>query len=46
MTGLEKIQSGHRERAAFVYARQSTPAQVMEHRTSTERQLGLAELAA
>lgn len=46
MIGQEKIRSEHRERPAFVYARQSTPAQVVEHRTSTERQLGLAELAA
>jgi DNA invertase Pin-like site-specific DNA recombinase len=45
MIGLEKIRPEHRERAAFVYARQSTPAQVIQHRTSTERQLGLAELA-
>jgi DNA invertase Pin-like site-specific DNA recombinase len=46
MTGLEKIRTEHRDRTAFIYARQSTPMQVAEHRTSTERQLGLAELAA
>lgn len=45
MTGLDKIQSEHRERTAFVYARQSTPAQVVEHKSSTQRQLGLAERA-
>lgn len=45
MTGLDKIRPEHRERIAFVYARQSTPAQVVEHRSSTERQLGLAERA-
>src|SRR5215813_3980020 len=46
MTGLDKIVAEHRERTAFVYARQSTPAQVLEHKSSTERQLGLAERAA
>jgi DNA invertase Pin-like site-specific DNA recombinase len=46
MNGREKIKSEHLDRAAFVYARQSTPAQVMQHQTSTERQLGLASLAA
>jgi DNA invertase Pin-like site-specific DNA recombinase len=46
MTGLEKILTEHLERRAFVYARQSTPAQVTHHRSSTERQIGLAELAA
>jgi DNA invertase Pin-like site-specific DNA recombinase len=45
MTGVDKIGSEHRERRAFVYARQSTAAQVVQHRTSTERQLGLAERA-
>jgi DNA invertase Pin-like site-specific DNA recombinase len=45
MIGLEKIGPEHRERRAFVYARQSTPAQVTQHRTSTERQLGLADRA-
>jgi len=46
MTGLEKILAEHLERRAFVYARQSTPAQVIHHRSSTERQIGLAERAA
>lgn len=45
MTGLDRIRPEHRERIAFVYARQSTPAQVVEHRSSTERQLGLTERA-
>lgn len=45
MMGLDKIRPEHRERRAFVYARQSTPAQVMQHRSSTERQIGLAEHA-
>jgi DNA invertase Pin-like site-specific DNA recombinase len=45
MKGLEKIGPEHRERCVFVYARQSTPAQVLHHHTSTERQLGLTQLA-
>ena len=46
MTGTDKIGPEHRERRAFVYARQSTPAQVSQNRSSTERQLGLAGRAA
>ena len=46
MIGHDKILADHRSRRAFVYARQSTPAQVLQHRSSTERQIGLAELAA
>jgi DNA invertase Pin-like site-specific DNA recombinase len=45
MTGLEKILPEHLERRAFVYARQSTPAQVIQHRSSTERQIELADRA-
>jgi DNA invertase Pin-like site-specific DNA recombinase len=45
MTGQEKIGPEHRDRRAFVYVRQSTPAQVMQHRTSTERQIGLGDRA-
>jgi DNA invertase Pin-like site-specific DNA recombinase len=45
MNGLEKIQADHRERRAFVYARQSTMAQVLQHQASTERQLLLTKLA-
>jgi DNA invertase Pin-like site-specific DNA recombinase len=45
MIGNDKITAVHRERLAFVYARQSTPAQVVQHRSSTERQLGLADHA-
>jgi DNA invertase Pin-like site-specific DNA recombinase len=44
--GHDKILAEHRARRAFVYARQSTPAQVIQHRSSTERQLGLAGRAA
>jgi DNA invertase Pin-like site-specific DNA recombinase len=40
-----KIQSTHCERTAFVYVRQSTPAQVIEHRESTERQYHLRDRA-
>ena len=40
-----KIQSTHRERLAYVYVRQSTPWQVIEHRESTERQYHLQERA-
>src|SRR5438128_1552086 len=45
MKGLDKILIEHRERRAFVYARQSSPAQVLNHRSSTERQLELTALA-
>jgi DNA invertase Pin-like site-specific DNA recombinase len=44
--GCDKILAEHRSRRAFVYARQSTPAQVLQNRSSTERQIGLSELAA
>src|SRR3954453_14216842 len=40
-----KIQSTHQERMAYVYVRQSTPLQVIEHRESTERQYHLRERA-
>jgi DNA invertase Pin-like site-specific DNA recombinase len=40
-----KIQSTHQERMAYVYVRQSTPHQVLEHRESTERQYHLRERA-
>jgi DNA invertase Pin-like site-specific DNA recombinase len=40
-----KIQSTHCERLAYVYVRQSTPWQVIEHRESTERQYHLRERA-
>lgn len=46
MIGHDKILGEHRARRAFVYARQSTPAQVLHNRSSTERQLELASLAA
>jgi hypothetical protein len=40
-----KIQGRHCERPAYVYMRQSTPWQVIEHRESTERQYHLREHA-
>jgi DNA invertase Pin-like site-specific DNA recombinase len=40
-----KIQNTHCERLAYVYVRQSTPWQVIEHRESTERQYHLRERA-
>jgi DNA invertase Pin-like site-specific DNA recombinase len=45
MKGVEKITADHRRRNVFIYARQSTMAQVLLHRTSTERQFGLTQLA-
>jgi DNA invertase Pin-like site-specific DNA recombinase len=40
-----KVQNRHCERLAYVYVRQSTPWQVIEHRESTERQYHLQERA-
>jgi DNA invertase Pin-like site-specific DNA recombinase len=45
MNGIEKIRPEHRDKQAFVYARQSSPAQVLNNRSSTERQIGLTQLA-
>ena len=45
MNGAEKILPEHRERRAFIYARQSTGVQVIRHHTSTERQIDLTQLA-
>jgi DNA invertase Pin-like site-specific DNA recombinase len=45
MNGADKIRPEHRERRAFVYARQSSAAQLLHHRTSTERQFDLANRA-
>jgi DNA invertase Pin-like site-specific DNA recombinase len=41
----DKIQRRHRERAAMVYIRQSTPQQVERHQESTRMQYGLVERA-
>ena len=46
MNGEHKITSSHRERAALIYLRQSSMAQVREHTESTRSQYGLAETAA
>jgi hypothetical protein len=40
-----KIPNRHCERLAYVYVRQSTPWQVIEHRESTERQYHLRDRA-
>jgi DNA invertase Pin-like site-specific DNA recombinase len=40
-----KIADHHRSRSAYVYLRQSTPAQVLHHQESTERQYALREKA-
>ena len=41
----EKITARHRERAAYVYVRQSTPKQVQQHRESQVNQYALVERA-
>lgn len=41
----EKITARHRERAAYVYVRQSTPRQVQQHRESQVNQYALVERA-
>lgn len=40
-----KIQTGHLQKLAIVYVRQSSPQQVLENRESTARQYALAEYA-
>ena len=42
---ISKVESRHRQRAAYVYIRQSTMAQVRHHRESTERQYALRDKA-
>lgn len=42
---ISKIQDYHREKAAYVYLRQSTMSQVIHHRESTERQYALKDRA-
>ena len=46
MTDTSKVQPSHLQRGALVYVRQSTPAQVEQHRESTQRQYALASRAA
>lgn len=45
MRGTEKITTGHRERTALIYVRQSSLAQVRDNTESTARQYGLADEA-
>jgi len=45
MTELSKIKPAHTQRGAFVYVRQSSPAQVEHNRESTERQYALVDRA-
>jgi DNA invertase Pin-like site-specific DNA recombinase len=45
MNELTKIGTSHLSRAAYIYLRQSTPAQVEHNRESTERQYALATRA-
>jgi excisionase family DNA binding protein len=45
MNGEAKITSGHRDRLAVIYLRQSSMAQVREHTESTRRQYALADEA-
>ena len=45
MTAEQKIQPTHLSRVAFVYLRQSTAAQVLHNRESTDRQYKLVERA-
>jgi DNA invertase Pin-like site-specific DNA recombinase len=40
-----KVQAAHRKRNAYLYIRQSTPRQVLEHQESTKRQYGLRQQA-
>jgi hypothetical protein len=46
VNGEHKITSGHRERAAVIYPRQSTMAQLRQHTESTRSQYALADKAA
>ena len=45
MIDLSKITTAHLRRNAYVYVRQSTPTQVLEHTESLQRQYELAERA-
>jgi len=45
MDAQTKVQAGHRKRNAYLYIRQSTPRQVVEHQESTQRQYGLRQQA-
>jgi DNA invertase Pin-like site-specific DNA recombinase len=45
MSDFSKVKPSHTQRAAFVYIRQSSPAQVEYNRESTARQYALVEKA-
>ena len=45
MNDFNKVRPSHTQRAAFVYIRQSSPAQVEYNRESTARQYALVEKA-
>jgi DNA invertase Pin-like site-specific DNA recombinase len=45
MDAQTKVQAGHRKRNAYLYIRQSTPRQVLEHQESTQRHYGLRQQA-
>src|SRR6516165_5250386 len=45
MDARAKVQAEHRKRNAYLYIRQSTPRQVLEHQESTQRQYGLRQQA-
>jgi len=45
MNDASKVKTNHTQRAAIVYIRQSSPAQVENHRESTARQYALVEKA-
>ena len=45
MNDLVKVKPSHTQRTAFVYIRQSSPAQVEYNRESTARQYALVEKA-
>ena len=45
MNDSSKVKPNHTQRAAIVYIRQSSPAQVENHRESTARQYALVEKA-
>ena len=43
MRGTKKISSGHKDRVALIYVRQSSMAQVRDHTESTDRQYALVD---
>ncbi len=45
MNDITKVGVSHLARAAYVYLRQSSPAQVEHHRESTQRQYALVSKA-